>query len=967
MITLGATVGINAAEQPNVILILGDDYSCGEHGFYGNDIIQTPNLDTLAKESVWFDNFYVGPTSSPTRAQLLSGRHEFRCGITHTRYPRAYMRLDEKLLPEYLLEEGYSTAHFGKWHLGNDVFDDEYSARARGFEHSIVSDYREHFNPVMLYNGEHKSYKGFREDILFDEAPAWMSEQIESDKPFFCYIATNSAHMPYGCPEEYIDRYRGRLQGAGDTYYGLVNNIDDNVGEIIQYLKDRGEYENTLLIYLSDNGHTYSGYNANMRGGKNSEYRGGTRVPYLMHCPVMFEGGRKIGEMAGGVDMLPTLADLLDFNIEKEVDGVSLKPLLDGKKRELKDRFMVCHTGRWADGEATNSKYRKYAVQNRRYRLVNNEELYDIESDPSETKNIIDEHPKLVANMRSFYDKWWAESLPEMINDKLSLNQGGSRLSIEDVEFRELQREQEYKLPLVLDMVHHNPGEPTYESSYNNPAMMSSMGYNGKIYFLFESPMLAINWESVDKNILPEGCEDREWVDNKAMQIKTMQANCTQAGLLTLAQSDLVLFPKRLVELYNLEESMGDPRNEEIERLIRAQINEMFDQFPLLDGLVTRIGETYMHDAPYHMGNIDDKNSPEKTIIPLLKILRDEICVKRGKLLIFRSWESFDRNLIDYMKVSDGVEPHENLILSIKHCEGDFHRSNPFSKVIGEGQHKQIIEVQCAREYEGKGAYPNYIANGVIEGFEEYDTMPQEQLNSIGEFARKHPDMYAGVWTWTRGGGWHGPYIKDEMWCDLNAWVMAQWAIDPTQREEDVFNRYATDMLQLNGDDVAKFRRLCLLSADAVVRGKNTIEADISPWWSRDEGIGWPIFNKGADLERIVEQKAEAVDIWREIVGLAKSINWADNHTKQHVIGSCCYGLHLYKIYQAVVNLRVAELQDDKAAIAKWIESYDAAWIQYNTLATKYSNIATLYTQEYRQGYQKTHADSEVDRLRHIE
>ncbi len=203
LLALGAAANVDAAEQskPNVILILGDDYSCGEHGFYGNDIIQTPNLDALSKESVWFDNFYVGPTSSPTRAQLLSGRHEFRCGITHTRYPRAYMRLDEKLLPEYFVEEGYSTAHFGKWHLGNDVFDDEYSARARGFDHSIVSDYREHFDPVMLYNGEYKAYKGFREDILFDEAQAWMSEQMASNKPFFCYVATNSAHMPYGCPE----------------------------------------------------------------------------------------------------------------------------------------------------------------------------------------------------------------------------------------------------------------------------------------------------------------------------------------------------------------------------------------------------------------------------------------------------------------------------------------------------------------------------------------------------------------------------------------------------------------------------------------------------------------------------------------------------------------------------------------------------------------------------------------------
>ncbi len=959
-----ATINAEAENRPNIILILGDDYSCGEHGFYGNNIINTPNIDNLSEESVWFDNFYVGPTSSPTRAQLLSGRHEFRCGITHTMYPRAYMRLDEKLLPEYLVDEGYATAHFGKWHLGNDVFDDEYSARARGFQHSIVSDYREHFDPVMLCDGEYKAYKGFREDVLFDKAEEWMSDRLEGDEPFFCYIATNSAHSPYGCPDEYKENYTGKLKGHGDTYYGMIENLDKNVGEIVEFLKDRGEYDNTLLIYLPDNGHTYNGYNADMRGGKNSEYRGGSRVPCLMHCPTMFSGGVKVEELAGGIDLLPTLSDLLNINLKKKVDGVSLAPLLTGEKEVLKDRFMVSHTGRWADGEAENSKYTKYAVQNRRYRLVNNKELYDIEADPSEKNNIIDQHPTLVAKMRKFYDKWWAESLPEMVNDAKSLAEGGSRLSIEDVAFRELGKEQEVTYPLVLDMVHHNPGEATYESSYNNPAMMKSMGYNGKVYFLFESPMLAINWESVDANILPAGSEDRAWVDQKAEEIRAMQATCTQAGMLTMAQSDFILFPKRLVELYELADKMGDARDAEVERLIRAQITEMFDQFPLLDGLVTRIGETYLHDAPYHVGKINNKSNPEKTIIPLLEILRDEICVKRNKLLIFRTWVSFDRNLKDYMSVSNGVEPHENLIISVKHCEGDFHRANSFSKVIGEGRHKQIIEVQCAREYEGKGAYPNYIANGVIEGFEEHDAMAEESLNSIGEFALRHPDLYAGVWTWTRGGGWNGPYIKDEMWCDLNSWVVAQWAANPTQREEDLFNRYAAEKLYLQGEDISKFRRLSLLSADAVVRGKNTVQADISPWWSRDEGIGWPIFNKGADLNRVVKQKGESVEIWKEIVALAEEIKWADDQTKEHIVGSCYYGLHLYEIYQAVVGLCVAELQDDREAMARNIELYDSAWDRYNALSAKYSSLATLYTKEYRQQYQATHADSNVDRLR---
>ncbi len=522
---------------------------------------------------------------------------------------------------------------------------------------------------------------------------------------------------------------------------------------------------------------------------------------------------------------------------------------------------------------------------------------------------------------------------------------------------------EEIKFPLILDMVHHNPGETPYESAYNNPETIKKMGYNGKVYFLFESPMLAINWESVDSDILPKDSEERKWVDQKAEQIRSMQAASTNAGLTTLAQSDLILFPKRLVEKYDLAERMGDARDPEVERLIRAQIAEMFDQFPLLDGLVTRIGETYLHDAPYHLGAINDKSSPEKTIIPLLNILRDEICVKRNKLLIFRTWVSFDTHLDRYMKVSDNVEPHKNLVIAVKHCEGDFHRSNPFSKVIGQGRHPQIIEIQCAREYEGKGAYPHYVANGVIEGFEEHQNMPEEAINSIREFALTKPELYAGIWTWTRGGGWGGPYIKDELWCDLNAWVVAQWAADPTQREEDVFNRYAVEIMKLKGDDVAKFRRLCLLSADAVIRGKNSVQSDLFRWWTRDAGLNWPSFNKSGNPERAVAQKEESLVMWREIISIAKEIEWADNHTRRHVIGSCYYGLHLYEIYRAVVTMRYAVDNEEWARVDELIKDYDTAWEKYNALPAQYPEIATLYQKDYKR-HIKNPADDMVEKLR---
>ncbi|MGQ1889957.1 hypothetical protein ACT29H_05890 [Thermophagus sp. OGC60D27] len=317
-----------------------------------------------------------------------------------------------------------------------------------------------------------------------------------------------------------------------------------------------------------------------------------------------------------------------------------------------------------------------------------------------------------------------------------------------------------------------------------------------------------------------------------------------------------------------------------------------------------------------------------------------------------------------YLKVNEEVAPHPNLIISIKHCEGDFHRGNSFSKVIGQGRHKQIIEVQCAREYEGKGAYPNYIANGVIEGFEEHLSMEPDKINSLREFTEKRPELYSGIWTWSRGGGWGGPYIKNELWCELNAWVMAQWAADPSQSEEEVFKRYVSERLHLKGDDIDSFRRLCLLSAEAVIRGRNTTHRDMNPWWTRDQGIGWPVPTKDAEgQQRNLMQKDESVAKWREIIKLAKKINWPDEETQNYVVGSCYYGLRLYEIYRSIVYLSDAQLREDRKDLKKWIKVYDAAWKKYHELPDKFSSLASLYTKDYSR-FMGSNADKKVEELR---
>ncbi len=516
---------------------------------------------------------------------------------------------------------------------------------------------------------------------------------------------------------------------------------------------------------------------------------------------------------------------------------------------------------------------------------------------------------------------------------------------------------------LVLDMVHHNPGEAPYDSAYVDPAVIKEMGYNGKVYFLFESPALAINWESVDPDILPKGSEERKWVDAKAAQIREMHAACVAQDIDIYAMSDLILFPKRLIEKQGIEKTFGDPKNPQVSNLLRAQINEMFDQFPDLDGIVVRIGETYLHDAPYHQGHIENKTDAQGTIIPLMQLLREEICVKRDKQLIFRTWRAFDDNAPRYQAVSDAVEPHSNLVISIKHCEGDFFRTKKYSRCIGLGRHRQIVEVQCAREYEGKGAYPNYVANGVIEGFEEHAGM-KGRINSLRSFYEKTPELFAGVWTWSRGGGWAGPYIKNEMWCDLNAWVTAQWALDPSKSEESVFNRYATERQKLKDEDVAKFRKLCLLSADAVIRGRYSERGGIQYLWTRDQGISWPDTTKdAAKQQRNLQQKDESIALWQDIVKLAESIQWADEKTREHAIGSANYGLRIYEIYRSIIYLADAEAKQDQEGIQQWIKAYDAAWTAYKQLPEQYPSIATLYTQEYRKGI-KSPADKNVNRLR---
>jgi len=382
-------------------------------------------------------------------------------------------------------------------------------------------------------------------------------------------------------------------------------------------------------------------------------------------------------------------------------------------------------------------------------------------------------------------------------------------------------------------------------------------------------------------------------------------------------------------------------------------LREIFKRFPDLDGLVIRTGETYLQNVPYHTGNNPIINGPE-CHIKLLKILREEVCEKLDKEVIYRTWD-FGNFHIDpdyYLSVTSRIEPHPNLVFSIKHTEGDYHRTFQFNPTLGIGNHQQIVEVQCQREYEGKGSHPDYVIKGVINGFEEYNgTSGNKGLIDLVDNKN-----FRGIWSWSRGGGWVGPYISNELWCDLNAFVISAWANDPSRSEEEIFHDY-TKKLGLTGEDAGKFRELCLLSAKGVLRGHNSLVHPVNVWWTRDQFLGgldlleedFRDIIEAGQTGQVLDEKQECVEIWKRIVQLAGEINSGDPEFQSYVRISSEYGLYKYSIIQQgwIIMLKGLEGeisgQWDKESIHEAINQYDRLWHDFRKLKAENEQCATLY------------------------
>ena len=410
-----------------------DDQGYGEIARHGNDIIQTPHLDRLHDMSLRFIDFHVSPTCSPTRSALMSGKHEFKNGVTHTIFERERMALSTVTIAQVLQQSGYRTGIFGKWHLGDE---EEYQPERRGFDEVFIhggggigqtypgscgdAPNNKYFDPTILHNGTFVRTKGYCTDVFFDQATKWIDVQRKTGKPFFAYITPNAPHSPYHSPQDKLELYKDnqKLREDEQKFYGMISNIDDNVGKLLAQLAQWGIDKNTLFIFTTDNGSAGWYYNAGMRGKKGTPYQGGTRVPMFAYWPGRLEAG-EVKQLTAHIDIYRTFAELAGASLPDGVklDGRSLLPIYQNKDADWADRFLFTHVGRWEKGKASESKYRQCAVRTERFRLINNRELYDILNDPGEKVNVIDKFPEEVAKMRAAYDQWWEEILPCLINE----------------------------------------------------------------------------------------------------------------------------------------------------------------------------------------------------------------------------------------------------------------------------------------------------------------------------------------------------------------------------------------------------------------------------------------------------------------------------------------------------------------------------------------------------------------------
>ena len=410
-------------KKPNVLLILTDDLGYGDLACHGNPVIKTPNIDQLHGRSARLTNFHVDPTCSPTRSSLLTGRYSSRAGVWHTIMGRSILPKDEVTMAETFSRNGYRTGIFGKWHLGDNH---PFRPQERGFQESVVMgggaignmpDYwdNDYFDDTYKHNGQWEKYSGYCTDVFFKAAMDFMS--AAPGTPFFCYLPTNVPHWPHNVAEDYVKPYRGRVPDNRATLFGVIANLDENIGRMLRFLSEHKLENDTILIFMSDNGTGFGaefdaqrfltgGFNAGMRAQKGSVYEGGHRVPFFIRWPAGgIQAGRDIPQLAAHIDVFPTLLNLcgLEKGEGGAFDGVTLDPLLTGTGASWPERTLLVHNQRVDEP----IKGKDWAAMTSQWRLINGRELYDIREDPEQRRDVAAAHPEIVQNLRREYDRWW--------------------------------------------------------------------------------------------------------------------------------------------------------------------------------------------------------------------------------------------------------------------------------------------------------------------------------------------------------------------------------------------------------------------------------------------------------------------------------------------------------------------------------------------------------------------------------
>ncbi len=429
-----------ADSRPNVIVLMTDDQGYGGFSCHGNPIARTPNIDRLGSESIRLTDFHVAPMCTPTRGQLLTGIDAFRNGAMNVSSGRTLLRPGLKTMADVFRAAGYRTGIFGKWHLGDNY---PFRPEDRGFDEAVwfpsshvnsLPDYwdNDYFDDTYHHNGKREKLDGYCTDVFFREAMGWIKTATAHKRPFFVYLPLNAAHAPWFVPNKYREAVRQAMREhpavvahllparreALVSFLAMGANIDENVGRLDQFLSDSGLRENTIIVFLTDNGSTFGPdyFNAGMRGNKTTLWEGGHRVPCFIRWPSGAIGRpREISELCQVQDLLPTLADLAGVtDVPPKLDGVNLAPLLRGERESLDDRMLVINYSRMPTSKVTYTKLNPAIPQRdgaavlwMQWRLLENRELYDVQSDPRQDHDVATKHPEVVEKMRAHLISWW--------------------------------------------------------------------------------------------------------------------------------------------------------------------------------------------------------------------------------------------------------------------------------------------------------------------------------------------------------------------------------------------------------------------------------------------------------------------------------------------------------------------------------------------------------------------------------